>query len=94
MKTKVEYAGVVVIEVDGCKYMCGTTRDGRFAHNYTLDGKTREVACAHTTAEACHAHEKVLGTYADNQMSKEVQKILDWAMKNGYGSPNLGKSPG
>jgi len=67
--------------------------DGRFAHNYIADGKTREVKCAHTTAEACYAHEKALGAYA-KQMSKEVQKTLDWAVKNGYGSPNLGNSRG
>ena len=90
MKKKVEFTGVVVIEVDGRKYMYGTTTDSRFAHNYIPDGKTREVTCAHTTAEACYAHEKALGTYADKQLSKEVQEILDWAMKNGYGSPKRG----
>ena len=62
MKTKVKFAGVVVIEVGGRKYMCGTTTDGGFAHNYIPDGKTREVTCAHTTAEACYEHEKALGT--------------------------------
>jgi hypothetical protein len=29
MKTKVEFAGVVVIEVDGRKCICGTTTDVR-----------------------------------------------------------------
>jgi hypothetical protein len=92
MKSKVKLAGVVVIEVNGTKFMCGTTTDGRFAHKYTPDGKMRRVTCAHTTAEECYAHHTVLGTKADGQMSEETQKILDWAIKNGYGLPNLGKA--
>jgi hypothetical protein len=71
--------------------MCGTTTDSRFAHNYIPDGKTREVTCAHTTAEACYAHEKVLGT---SGVSKKVQELLDWAEKKGYLLSDLGNSLG
>jgi hypothetical protein len=58
--------------------------DGRFTHNYIPEGETHDVIYVHTTAEACYAHDKLLGTYGDKPMSKEVQEFIDWAANNGF----------
>lgn len=82
MKTKVKIEGFTVIEVGAHIYMCGVATDGRFVHSYVPEGKKRQVMCVHETAEACHAHDQVLGTYGSDKVPpKDVQRLIDGVAK-------------